>query len=65
MFPGRDISKLPLQEFLEGIGRYEASIPANPGERKIGGLTRTPNGSFKDEDLMNILAAAIKDPAGT
>lgn len=63
MFGDQDISKLTLQEFLAGIGKFERKIDADPSKRCFSGLKRT-NGRFDEESLVRILQAAIEEPAG-
>lgn len=66
MFPNQDISKLSLQEFLAGVGKFERDICKDPSKREFAGLKRSKtDGSFDDETLVRILEAAIEDQAGT
>lgn len=65
MFPGQDISKLSLREFLAGMKAYGKTIDPDPSKRTFEGLVRGEDGSFNDEDLVNILKAANNDPVGT
>ncbi|KKK18193.1 hypothetical protein AOCH_005304 [Aspergillus ochraceoroseus] len=60
--PGEDIS---MHELLMGLGKYEASIPKDPSKRTFSGLKRQEDGTFKDEDLVKILADAVEDVAGS
>ncbi|KAL4945149.1 hypothetical protein BDV06DRAFT_47700 [Aspergillus oleicola] len=60
--PGAEIS---TQELLMGLGKYGASLPKDPSQRTFAGLKRQEDGTFKDEELVNILTLAIEDVAGS
>jgi linoleate 10R-lipoxygenase len=47
-----------------GLGKYGASLPKDPSKRTFAGLQRQEDGTFKDEELVNILTLAIEDVAG-
>ena len=61
---GKRASEISLPELLKGLGQWEASMPKDPQKREFAGLKRNEDGSFNDEDLVNILADAIEDVAG-
>lgn len=61
---GVDHAKLPMHEFLKGLGHWERDIPEDPGKRTIGKLQRMADGKFSDDDLVKILTESIEDPAG-
>lgn len=65
IFPGKDISKLTLQEFRLGFFSWLNSIPRDPSKRRFGGLQRGPDGRFDDAALVQILTEATEDCAGT
>ncbi|KAL2868395.1 peroxidase/cytochrome P450 family protein [Aspergillus lucknowensis] len=60
--PGEEIT---TQELLLGLGKYGASLPKDPSQRTFAGLQRQADGTFKDEELVNILTLAIEDVAGS
>ncbi|PGH27261.1 hypothetical protein AJ80_00971 [Polytolypa hystricis UAMH7299] len=64
LFDGKDPNDISLQQFLRGLGKWEASLPQDPQQRPFAKLQRLPNGSFNDDDLVNILTASIEDIAG-
>lgn len=65
IYGDKDPREISLQEFGEGVKKYEASIPKEPSERCFGGLARDPKtGVFNDADLVKILKESIEDPAG-
>lgn len=64
LFPGKDIDKLSMDEFVTGVRTWQASIPEDPAHRTIAGFERLPDGHFKDDDLVGILRESIEDHAG-
>ncbi|TVY84743.1 Psi-producing oxygenase A [Lachnellula suecica] len=66
IFPdiGKPLDQLDLVEFLQGVAKFESSVPVDPSKREFGGMKRGPNGRFKDGDLVASLKASIEDPAG-
>lgn len=65
LFPGRDITKLSLPEFIHGLVGWERTLADDPGERTFAGLKRNADGKFDDGDLVEILCDSIEDCAGT
>jgi linoleate 10R-lipoxygenase len=61
---GKPGSEISTQELLMGLGKYGASLPKDPSQRTFAGLKRQEDGTFKDEELVNILTSAIEDVAG-
>ena len=67
VFPGKDISKMSVTEFILGVRSWLASIDSDPAKRNLDGDTilRDPKtGQFKDEDLIKILTESTEDCAG-
>lgn len=64
LFPGKDTEKLTMEEFMIGLHVYEMNIPKEPSERTIAGFKRGPDGSFSDDDLVEVLVSGIEDTAG-
>lgn len=69
IFPGKDVTTMPLKEFSTGIRTVMASISHDPFQRSFNGvdgkrLQRGPDGKFDDEDLVKIIQTGIEDPAG-
>ncbi|KAI9368890.1 heme peroxidase [Aspergillus egyptiacus] len=60
--PGAEISS---QELLMALGKYGATLPKDPAQRSFAGLKRQEDGTFKDEELVDILTRAIEDVAGS
>lgn len=61
---GKPASEVSMHELLMGLGKYQAELPADPSKRTFAGLERQADGTFKDEDLVNILVNAVEDVAG-
>ena len=62
MFPGAHSHK--LADIVKRLSDSSRNLPKDPHERPFGNLTRTANGSYKDEDLASIFAASVEDVAG-
>ncbi|PLB52792.1 heme peroxidase [Aspergillus steynii IBT 23096] len=58
---GKPAEEVSVQELLMGLGKYEKSMPKDPSQRTFAKLERQEDGTFKDEDLVNILSNAIED----
>ncbi|XHG01181.1 hypothetical protein AWENTII_004579 [Aspergillus wentii] len=64
IFSGKDSSQVNLQEFVIGLGQWQAKLPSDPQERPFAGLQRQSNGSFSDDDLVKIFEESVEDCAG-
>ncbi|KAF2139467.1 uncharacterized protein K452DRAFT_77778 [Aplosporella prunicola CBS 121167] len=60
----KPLDQLTPEEFIQGLFRFEQSIPADPGKREFGGLKRGPDGRFNDADLVRVMKESMEDPAG-
>ncbi|THC96109.1 hypothetical protein EYZ11_004431 [Aspergillus tanneri] len=60
---GKPASEVSVHELLMGLGRYEHGMPKDPSKRTFAHLERQEDGTYKDEDLVNILANAVEDVA--
>lgn len=60
---GKPAEEVSLQELLMGLGKYEKSMPKDPSKRTFSNLQRQEDGTFRDEDLVNILSNAVEDVA--
>ncbi|KAI1417225.1 linoleate diol synthase precursor [Hypoxylon sp. FL1857] len=61
---GADPAKASVDEVMRALARYRQSIPYNPEEREFGDLRRGSDGTYSDDDLVDILTASIEDIAG-
>ena len=66
LFPGstKPLDQLTPQEFVQGLYRFEQSIPEDPSKREFAGLKRGADGRFSDADLVNVMKASMEDTAG-
>jgi hypothetical protein len=66
IFPGKDISKLSIQEFQNGVYAWKTTINPKPEKRDLnmGTLKRHADGTFDDGELIKILTESIEDCAG-
>jgi linoleate 8R-lipoxygenase/9,12-octadecadienoate 8-hydroperoxide 8R-isomerase len=62
LFPGQDVSKLPLQDFLKGLSSWRNEVMAQkPEARTFEGLKRDSSGFFKTEALAKLIADSTHD----
>lgn len=64
LFVGQDPGKISLQQFAMGLGKWEATLPADPAERPFAKLQRQADGRFSDDDLVRIFEESVEDVAG-
>lgn len=60
---GKPADEVSVQELLMGLGKYEKDLDRDPSKRTFAGLKRQEDGTFKDEELVEILTSAIEDVA--
>lgn len=64
IFPGKDVKIISLQEFIQGLGEWEAGLPKDPEQRPFAKLQRKEDGTFNDDDLVKIFGESVEDCAG-
>ncbi|CEJ62348.1 Putative Psi-producing oxygenase A [Penicillium brasilianum] len=64
LFVGQDPNTMTLQQFTMGLGKWEATLPADPVERPFAKLQREADGRFNDDDLVRIFEESVEDVAG-
>ncbi|THC94398.1 hypothetical protein EYZ11_006127 [Aspergillus tanneri] len=64
IFPGKDPSSIPPDEFVRGLGKWEAELPEQSQDCSFAGLQRKANGMFDDDALVNIFRESVEDCAG-
>ena len=64
LFPGQDIKNIDLQQFMKGLGQWEAKLPKDPQKRPFANLQRKEDGSFEDDPLVKIFGESVEDCAG-
>lgn len=60
---GKPADQVSIPELLVGLGKYEQGLNKDPSKRTFCHLERKPDGTFHDEDLVNILSNASEDVA--
>ena len=65
MFPGQKPEDVSLGQLLGALRAMEANTPKDPFERPFAGLKRQADGTFNDDDLVEILESSIEDVAGS
>ncbi|KAL8761616.1 MAG: hypothetical protein Q9184_002263 [Pyrenodesmia sp. 2 TL-2023] len=61
---GKSADEVSFQELLQGLGKWEHSLDADPQKRPFAKLERDADGRFPDEGLVKILTESIEDVAG-
>ncbi|PON19963.1 linoleate diol synthase [Trichoderma gamsii] len=62
LFPGQEVSKLPLRDFLTGLSNLRGEIVAQKPEcRTFGGLKRDSSGFFNTQALAKLIAESTND----
>ncbi|KAH6659111.1 linoleate diol synthase [Truncatella angustata] len=61
---GVDPAKATISEMLTALTRFEKGIPDRPEERPFAELKRDTDGTYSDDDLVDILASSVEDVAG-
>lgn len=65
LFPGQDVSKLPLRDFLMGLaGRRDDIMAQKPESRTFAGLKRDSSGYFDSRALARLIAEGTDDVSG-
>ncbi|KAB8232735.1 peroxidase/cytochrome P450 family protein [Aspergillus alliaceus] len=62
---GKPAAEVTIPDLIRGLGKYEQGLSKDPSERTFAGLQRQEDGTFRDEELVNILANAIEDVASS
>lgn len=65
LFPGQEVSELPLKDFLTGLSKLRGEIVAQKPEcRTFGGLKRDSSGFFDTQALAKLIAESTNDVSG-
>lgn len=62
---GKPAEEVSIPELLTGLGKYEKGLNPDPSQRTFAHLERQQDGTFRDEDLVNILSNAVEDVASS
>ena len=66
-FPGKDMSKISVNEFIAGMAKWVAGLDPDPSKRDLdlGRVKRNKStGMFEDQDLIDLLTDSTEDCAG-
>ena len=61
---GKEAEDVTMQELLQGLGKWEHSLPKDPVKRPFANLQRDADGKLPDDALVEILTSSIEDCAG-
>lgn len=61
----KDPEQASMEDVLRALGKWQAQMPDRPDVRTFGNLTRLPDGTFPDDDMVKILTESIDDVAGS
>lgn len=62
---GKPAEEVSMVELLEGMKKVEGKLDADPSKRTFAQLKRQEDGTFKDEELVQILSHATEDVASS
>lgn len=65
LLKGKDPVTASVEDVLRALGEWQADLPARPEARTFENLTRLPDGTLSDDDMVKILTEAIEDVAGS
>ncbi|KAG0646423.1 Fatty acid oxygenase ppoA [Hyphodiscus hymeniophilus] len=65
LFPGKKPEEVSMKELLKKLSEMQAQLPEDPLQRPFANLKRRADGSFNDDDLVEILTASVEDVAGS
>lgn len=61
----KDPETATMEDVVQALGEWQAEIPAQPEARTFENLTRLPDGTFPDDEIVKILTESIEDIAGS
>ncbi|KAK4235700.1 Psi-producing oxygenase A [Achaetomium macrosporum] len=59
-----DPDSMPVQDFVHGIREWVKGLPDEPEKWTFGGLERTSDGSFRDDEIVGLIQAGTESIAG-
>lgn len=62
---GKPSSEVTVPDLIMGFAKFEGRIPEDPLERPIGKFKRGPDGRLDDDELVECIASAVEDCAGS
>jgi len=67
LFPGKDPATMGLDEFMQGLLGYLATVDPDPAKRNLhvtSDIVRGPDGTFPDGPMIQVLTETTEDCAG-
>src|SRR5215469_11830765 len=65
LFPGQDVTKLSLRDFLTVISKWKEDVASQKPElRTFADLKRNSSGAFNTKDLAKLIVESTQDVAG-
>ncbi|KAF9893021.1 hypothetical protein FE257_012432 [Aspergillus nanangensis] len=61
---GKPAEEVSIPDLMKGLAKYDQGLDKDPSKRTFAHLQRQEDGTFKDEELVTILANAVEDVAG-
>ncbi|KAK6088565.1 fatty acid oxygenase [Seiridium cupressi] len=61
---GADPASATMPQMIDALRRFENNVPDQPEDRPFAGLEREADGTYSDDNLVEILSSSIEDTAG-
>lgn len=65
LLKGKEPETATMDDILQALGEWQADLPGQPETRTFENLTRLPDGTFPDDEMVKILTESIEDVAGS
>lgn len=65
LLKGKEPETATVNDILRALGEWQADLPGEPEARTFENLTRLPDGTFPDDEMVKILTESIEDVAGS
>lgn len=65
LLEGKEPETATMDDILRALGEWQANLPGQPEARTFENLTRLPDGTFPDDEMVKILTESIEDVAGS
>lgn len=65
LLKGKEPGTATMDDILRALGEWQADLPGQPEARTFENLTRLPDGTFPDDEMVKILTESIEDVAGS
>ena len=61
---GKESHEVSMEELLSSLSKWEKGLSKDLHQRPFAKLERQSNGTYKDDDLVNIVADSVEDLSG-